>query len=166
VYARKAGVEVVDKERACHVVSAGAYPLLHSPSSTLSSIMSRRDVEAGAYGALNGADDDALLPTRSIHALSRPEIARGAANRLVHSRAYVLLYLAMALASGATVLLSLRTKKGRCPPPLFYVLEIVVNVAMVAEVGVRVLAFGRVRPVLAGGAGCLTHGRSGSGRRR
>jgi hypothetical protein len=122
--------------------------------------MSRRDVEAGAYGPLNGADDYETSslptrsintstipngPTRSIYALTRPEIASGLANRLVHSRAYVVLYLVMALASAATVLLSLTTKKGHCPPVMFYVLEVVVNLVMVLEVAVRVVAFGRVR---------------------
>lgn len=126
--------------------------------------MSRRDIESGgSYGPLNGSDDTdddtstlrpstsstnaataSTGPTRSIYSLSRPEIAKGLANRLVHSRAYALLYLGMASASAATVLLSLTTKRGECPPLSFYILEIVVNTAMVAEVSVRLVAFGSV----------------------
>lgn len=87
---------------------------------------------------------DSLLdcrPTRSIYALTRSEISRGVANRFVHSRSYIFLYLAMAALSVATVVLSL---KDGCPGLAFYVLEIIINVSMIAEVGIRFIAFGRV----------------------
>ncbi len=46
-------------------------------------------------------------PTRSIYALTRQEITKGLANRFVHSRTYIILYLGMAALSVTTVVLSL-----------------------------------------------------------
>ncbi|KIJ25756.1 hypothetical protein M422DRAFT_216588 [Sphaerobolus stellatus SS14] len=79
-------------------------------------------------------------PTRSLYALTRQEITKGIANRFVHSRTYIILYLSMAILSVTTVALSLG--KG-CPPLAFYVLEIIINSAMIIEVGIRFVAFGR-----------------------
>lgn len=90
--------------------------------------------------ALNRDADAPTAPTRSIHTLSRSEITRGLANRFVHSRTYILLYLAMAALSITTVVLSL---VDGCPGLAFYILEIVVNSAMILEVGIRFVAFGR-----------------------
>lgn len=70
------------------------------------------------------------------------EVARGIANRFVHSRTYIFLYLGMACLSATTVGLSLA--EG-CPGLAFYILEIIVNSAMIVEVGVRLLAFGKAR---------------------
>lgn len=81
------------------------------------------------------------MDSHSIHGMSRDEVARAVANRFVHSRIYVALYLVMAALSAATVALSL---SDGCPGTAFYVLEIIVNTAMIAEVSVRFLAFGRV----------------------
>jgi hypothetical protein len=66
---------------------------------------------------------------------------KGIANRFVHSKAYILLYLGMAALSITTVVLSLA--EG-CPPVAFYVLEIIINGSMILEVTVRLVAFGRV----------------------
>ena len=77
-----------------------------------------------------------------MYALTRSEITRGLANRFVHSRAYILLYLCTAALSATTVVLSL---KDGCPGVAFYVLEVIVNVTMITEVAVRFLSFGRVR---------------------
>ncbi|KXN88749.1 hypothetical protein AN958_06616 [Leucoagaricus sp. SymC.cos] len=79
-------------------------------------------------------------PTRSIYALTREEIARGLANRFVHSRTYIFLYLGMAALSVTTVVLSLT---DGCPGLAFYILEIIINAAMIIEVGIRFVALGR-----------------------
>jgi hypothetical protein len=84
-------------------------------------------------------------PTRSIYALTREEIARGLANRFVHSRTYIFLYLGMAALSVTTVVLSLT---DGCPGLAFYILEIIINTAMIIEVGIRFVALGRVRSYL------------------
>ena len=80
-------------------------------------------------------------PTRSLYALTRQEITRNIANRFVHSRTYIFLYLIMAALSITTVVLSLQ---DGCPGLPFYILEIIINTTMIAEVGVRFVAFGRV----------------------
>ena len=80
-------------------------------------------------------------PTRSLYALTRQEITRGIANRFVHSRTYIFLYLGMAALSVTTVVLSL---VDGCPGLPFYVLEIIINSTMIAEVSIRFVAFGRV----------------------
>ena len=81
------------------------------------------------------------LGTRSLYALSKSEVTRNIANRFVHSRSYVILYLAMASLSTTTVILSLQ---DGCPGLAFYILEIIINVAMIAEVSIRFIAFGKV----------------------
>lgn len=80
-------------------------------------------------------------PSRSIYALTRKEITRGIANRFVHSRTYIVLYLVMAALSVTTVALSM---SDGCPGLAFYILEVVINASMILEVGVRFVAFGRV----------------------
>lgn len=82
---------------------------------------------------------------RSQYALTRDEIAQNIANRFVHSRAYILLYLLMAALSVTTVVLSLIAQGGQCPHLAFYILEIIVNTTMIGEVCIRLVAFGRVR---------------------
>ena len=51
----------------------------------------------------------------------------------------------MAALSVTTVILSLG--KG-CPPLAFYILEIIINSAMIIEVGIRLVAFGKVRQLI------------------
>ena len=80
-------------------------------------------------------------PTRSIYALTKKEIAQGIANRFVHSRVYIVLYLSMTALSVTTVALSIT---DGCPGLAFYVLEIIINTSMIIEVTIRLIAFGRV----------------------
>ncbi|SJL06260.1 uncharacterized protein ARMOST_09596 [Armillaria ostoyae] len=103
------------------------------------------DIEYEENDSFNRDADDVNTPlrpepTRSIYALTRQEITKGLANRFVHSRTYIILYLGMAALSVTTVVLSL---VDGCPGLPFYILEIIINVAMILEVGVRFVAFGR-----------------------
>lgn len=91
---------------------------------------------------MNTRADVCGRPTRSMYTLTRREMTRGIANRFVHSRTYILLYLAMAALSVTTVVLSLH---DGCPGLPFYVLEFIINTSMILEVGVRFVALGRVR---------------------
>ncbi|KIY69150.1 hypothetical protein CYLTODRAFT_420971 [Cylindrobasidium torrendii FP15055 ss-10] len=79
-------------------------------------------------------------PTRSMYSLTRKEITKGLANRFVHSRTYILLYVAMAALSITTIVLSVTED---CPGFAFYMLEIIINGAMILEVAIRFVAFGR-----------------------
>lgn len=63
----------------------------------------------------------------------------------MHSRTYIFLYLGMAALSVTTVILSLT---DGCPGLAFYVLEVIINTSMILEVGIRFVAFGRVRSLL------------------
>jgi len=102
------------------------------------------DIEAGERQPLAGRHDDSPSshprPTRSIHAMTRDEIRKGIANRVIHSRTYIVLYLGMTALSITTVVLSMR--EG-CPGLAFYILEVIINSTMIAEVTIRFLAFGR-----------------------
>lgn len=83
-----------------------------------------------------------FAPSPSIYALTRSEATKSLANRLIHSRAYIAFYLAMAALSITTVVLSL---VDGCPGLAFFVLEIIVNSAMIAEVLIRMIALSKVR---------------------
>ncbi|KAJ8456760.1 hypothetical protein ONZ45_g18589 [Pleurotus djamor] len=96
------------------------------------------DPEYGDAEPLNGGAQS--MPTRSIYAMTRSEITRGLANRFVHSRTYIFLYLGMAALSVTTVVLSL---VDGCPGLAFYILELIINTAMILEVGIRFVAFGK-----------------------
>ncbi|KAJ7492423.1 hypothetical protein FB451DRAFT_1218252 [Mycena latifolia] len=103
------------------------------------------DLEYGETDALNRDGPDSARPghpepTRSIYALTRSEITKGLANRFVHSRTYIFLYLGMAALSVTTVILSLT---DGCPGLAFYILEVIINTSMILEVGIRFVAFGR-----------------------
>lgn len=76
-----------------------------------------------------------------MYSMSRDEIAKGIANRFVHSRTYIVLYLVMASLSVTTVVLSL---VNGCPTLPFYILEFIINGTMIIEVTIRFVAFGRV----------------------
>lgn len=82
------------------------------------------------------------LGTDHSYRMSREEVMKGLANRFVHSTVYLYLYGTMALVSLVTVIISLSTA---CPGVSFYILELVVNVVLVLEVGIRLVAFGKVR---------------------
>lgn len=88
-------------------------------------------------GPTDGPD---VGPMRSPHYITRTEALRGAANRVLFSQFYILLYLGMALLSLATVILS---ATSGCPTLTFYILEVIVNSSMILEVGIRLLAFGK-----------------------
>ncbi|KAI0347747.1 hypothetical protein BDW22DRAFT_1403939 [Trametopsis cervina] len=99
------------------------------------------DLEAGEGEPLyEDAAPSIPAPTRSIYSMSRDEIAKGIANRFVHSRSYVILYLVMASLSVTTVVLSLTSD---CPTLPFYILELIINGSMIAEVSIRLVARGR-----------------------
>ncbi|KIK70752.1 hypothetical protein GYMLUDRAFT_32800 [Collybiopsis luxurians FD-317 M1] len=103
----------------------------------------RDDLETGETDPLNRdvhEESPSAAPTRSIYALTRQEIAKGVANRFVHSRTYIILYLAMAALSITTIVLSITDD---CPGLAFYILEIIINTSMILEVGIRFIAFGR-----------------------
>ncbi|GAA5892246.1 uncharacterized protein JCM6883_007296 [Sporobolomyces salmoneus] len=87
-------------------------------------------------------DDESFgTTTRSSHN-DRLETLKGVANRFVFSQFYVFLYLGMAALSLTTVFLS-ATNRDNCPSFTFYVLEVIVNSAMIIEVSIRFFAFGR-----------------------
>jgi hypothetical protein len=100
------------------------------------------DLEPGESAPLNGAANvpEPPVATSSIYALTRSEITKGIANRFVHSRTYIFLYLGMAALSVTTVALSL---SDGCPGLSFYILEIIINTSMILEVAIRFVAFGR-----------------------
>lgn len=77
--------------------------------------------------------------------MTKDEITKNIANRFVHSQTYIVLYLAMAALSITTVVLSL---VNDCPTLPFYILEFIINAAMIIEVGIRFVAFGRVSTLL------------------
>ncbi|CCA77909.1 hypothetical protein PIIN_00553 [Serendipita indica DSM 11827] len=78
--------------------------------------------------------------TRSHYALSSREAAKGIASRIVYSQYYVIIYVALAAMATTTVVLSLT---DGCPGFAFYILEIIINIAMIAEVSIRFVAFGK-----------------------
>ncbi|GAC73810.1 hypothetical protein PANT_9c00312 [Moesziomyces antarcticus T-34] len=100
--------------------------------------------DSNAFGsnpyARVASDDAAPAPSRSHYFLSRDEILKGVANRFVHSSAYLWFYAGMALASLLTVIISLTSD---CPGTLFYGLELAINLLLIAEVGIRLVAFGK-----------------------
>ena len=95
---------------------------------------------SGGYSRVNPDDGSNPIPSRSHYFLSRDEILKGVANRFVHSSAYLWFYAGMALASLLTVVISLTSD---CPGTLFYGLELAINLLLIAEVGIRLVAFGK-----------------------
>ncbi|SAM61246.1 uncharacterized protein UBRO_00894 [Ustilago bromivora] len=95
---------------------------------------------SGPYSRVNTDDGSHPTLSRSHHFLSRDEILKGVANRFVHSSAYLWFYAGMALASLLTVVISLTSD---CPGTLFYGLELAINLLLIAEVGIRLVAFGK-----------------------
>jgi len=101
------------------------------------------EYENGEEQPLNGGNtlpSPALQTRRSHYALTRDEITKGIANRFVHSRAYIFLYLGMTVLSVTTVVLSM---VDGCPGTAFYALEIIINSSMILEVTLRFLALGK-----------------------
>lgn len=67
------------------------------------------------------------------------DLMRVTANRFTYSKQYITAYAILTVLSIATVAISFSEPKG-CPPLPFYILELIVLIALLAEVGVRVVA--------------------------
>ncbi|CAG8479963.1 9802_t:CDS:2 [Ambispora leptoticha] len=89
----------------------------------------------GKLSTTNGASNINLPSTQ--HKLSRAEIVHGLANRILYSRFYTWLYLGMAALSTVSIILSI---EETCPSIWFIILEVIINVAMIAEVTTRFFA--------------------------
>ncbi|KAK4057977.1 hypothetical protein OIO90_001196 [Microbotryomycetes sp. JL221] len=88
----------------------------------------------------HGVDfSDSYSASTSSHFVSRKQAIKGISNRFIFSQFYIYLYLAMAALSLTTVVLSILSD---CPTFTFYILEIIVNTAMILEVSIRLVAFG------------------------
>ncbi|KAL0079267.1 hypothetical protein J3Q64DRAFT_1761839 [Phycomyces blakesleeanus] len=85
-------------------------------------------------------EDQGPFLSRTQHGLTKTEIIQGMANRFMYSRFYIILYLGLGLLSLSTIILSINET---CPSPLFIVFEAIVNVAMILEVVVRLVALRR-----------------------
>ncbi|KAI8448264.1 hypothetical protein BY996DRAFT_7608677 [Phakopsora pachyrhizi] len=87
--------------------------------------------------------DETSPPTvRSHYHLSRDELVRGIANRLIFSQVYIYVYLTMIILSLMTILVSILS--SHCGSVTFYVLEVLINTAMILEVSIRLVAFGKL----------------------
>ncbi|KAI8380901.1 uncharacterized protein BYT42DRAFT_593008 [Radiomyces spectabilis] len=85
-------------------------------------------------------DRPPLLSLRTQHGLTKSEIVQGMANRFMYSRYYIALYIGLALLSLVTIVMSI---KETCPSLLFIIFEAIINLAMIIEVTVRLLALRR-----------------------
>ncbi|KAI8866051.1 hypothetical protein GQ42DRAFT_165738 [Ramicandelaber brevisporus] len=80
--------------------------------------------------------------THSIHGLSQEEALRSVANRILYSRFYTIFYAAMASLSVISLIVAIFESSDSCPSRLFVFLEVIVCLAMIVEVGTRLLAYG------------------------
>ncbi|WVW81471.1 hypothetical protein I302_103465 [Kwoniella bestiolae CBS 10118] len=97
---------------------------------------------------LNNQSNSMPSSTRSQYHLPASEQLRGVANRIIFSRYYILFYGAMMGLSFATLVISLIATHGnKCPPAVWHILEVVINVLMVLEVGTRWIAYGKKYPL-------------------
>ncbi|KAF9932426.1 hypothetical protein BGZ67_004740 [Mortierella alpina] len=97
-------------------------------------------MDQGQYSLLS--EQPVSMPAlRSHHSLSRREVFQNLANRIIYSKFYMVLYLAMAILSIWSIFLSLR--QGCSSSTLFIVLESIINGTMIAEVAVRLTALGK-----------------------
>ncbi|KAI9297593.1 hypothetical protein K502DRAFT_346924 [Neoconidiobolus thromboides FSU 785] len=74
------------------------------------------------------------------HNMSFKEIVHSFANRLLYSRFYTILYISMFLLSLVTMILSI--VEDTCPSTWFIVLEVLINIVMIIEVSIRIIAEG------------------------
>jgi hypothetical protein len=79
---------------------------------------------------------------RSQFSANKCDLIHVTANRFTYSTQYILGYALLTVLSVLTVAISLSEPKG-CPPLSFYFLEMFVLMALMAEVGVRILALRR-----------------------
>ncbi|KAI8920562.1 hypothetical protein BC831DRAFT_478703 [Entophlyctis helioformis] len=88
-----------------------------------------------AAGLASGASGSQLQAQ-----LHRKELLHSLANRILHSTAYQVLYIALAVLSLGCLLVSLFEK---CPPGWFYLVECLIILSMLVEVGVRFFAYAK-----------------------
>lgn len=79
---------------------------------------------------------------RSQFSANKCDLIHVTANRFTYSTQYIIGYALLTVLSVLTVAISLSEPKG-CPPLTFYFLELFVLIALMAEVGVRILALRR-----------------------
>ncbi|WWC85510.1 uncharacterized protein L201_000374 [Kwoniella dendrophila CBS 6074] len=97
---------------------------------------------------MNAQQASSTMGSRSQYHLPASEQLRGVANRIIFSRYYILFYGAMMGLSFATLVISLIATHGnKCPPAVWHILEVVINVLMVLEVGTRWIAYGKKYPL-------------------
>ncbi|RHZ77655.1 hypothetical protein Glove_174g176 [Diversispora epigaea] len=89
----------------------------------------------------NGNDSNPNNSPHTQYTLSRSEVVRGIANRIIYSRFYSWLYLGMALLSAVSIVLSLIEE---CQTIGFIILEIIINIVMIGEVTTRFLALRKI----------------------
>lgn len=100
-----------------------------------------------AHNNINNINSDqASIPMRSHHSLTRREIFQNLANRIIYSKFYMVLYIVMAILSVWSIFLSFH--QGCASSSLFVVLEVIINCTMIAEVALRLTALGRVLEIL------------------
>ncbi|KAJ3193143.1 hypothetical protein HK101_005367 [Irineochytrium annulatum] len=98
-------------------------------------------------GGANGGGGGVVGPGELLPTSTRPttitsnEILHSLANRILHSSFYKWFYLIMAFVSVTCLVLSFMS---RCPSGYFYILETIVNLAMILEVGIRMLALRKI----------------------
>ncbi|KAI9026092.1 hypothetical protein DFJ74DRAFT_663187 [Hyaloraphidium curvatum] len=83
------------------------------------------------------------------HSITRREIWKGLANRILYSRAYATLYVVMALLSVATIYLVVPTvgplpRVPHSPSITFVTFEVLINLSMIFEIAIRMTALGRL----------------------
>jgi hypothetical protein len=82
------------------------------------------------------------IVTKSQFSATKCDLIRVSANRFTYSKQYIIGYIILTVLSIVTVAISLASPQG-CPHVSFYAFEIVVLLALMAEVIVRMLALGR-----------------------
>lgn len=78
---------------------------------------------------------NSYAPPFSLSSLTKSEVIKSAANRMLHSQPYKIFYILLALTSGIGLIVSLSTS---CPPSWFYFVEGLVVCCMILECILRV----------------------------
>ncbi|ORX90908.1 hypothetical protein K493DRAFT_229323 [Basidiobolus meristosporus CBS 931.73] len=78
-----------------------------------------------------------------VVAITRRDLFRNLANRIVYSKFYTFLYILLAVLSLISVVLVLFRNHRISPGLEFFVLEIIINLAMLFEVIIRMVALGK-----------------------
>ncbi|CAN6634967.1 hypothetical protein TRVA0_015S00298 [Trichomonascus vanleenenianus] len=82
------------------------------------------------------------VPNKSQFSPSKWDLIRVTANRFTYSKEYIVAYVLLTILSIITVSLSLATPTG-CPHITFYIFEIIILIALLLEVGIRMVALRR-----------------------